>query len=207
MNLENERFKDLRIRRLQIRRLKKIKRGFTLIEMVITTVLISMVAYIGTKLTIDYNEQFEWGEVVSTLSSNAINVLDSVENELVQASASSIVLSNPNDLGGYQTIEFPKVIDYNTTSKSAVIDTANTVKFTIECSNDKCSLNKYIVNKTYDPPTVVSGPIPVANNVTSFAVYVISAYVYNISVTVQKTYSDGRRVTSSYTRKVYARNS
>ncbi len=191
---------------MQITKLKEIKGGVTLIEMIITIGLISIIAYIGTKLTIDYNEQFEWGEVASTLSSSAINVLDTVENELLQASASSIVLSDYNGYGGYQTIEFPKVTDYNIATKSAVIDTANAVKFILECNNSKCALNKYIINKTYTPPLVVSGPILVADNVTSFVISVISEYVYDISVTVGKTYSDGRTVTSTYTRKVFVRN-
>lgn len=182
------------------------KRGLTVIEMMITTVLIGIVAYIGTKLTIDYNEQLEWGNVISTSSSSAINALDSIENELVQASASSITLSDTTGSGGYRTIEFPKVIGYNTVSKYPIIDLANAIRFILECNTNKCALNKYIINKTITPATIVNGPITIADNVSSFAVQVVSEYTYKVYITVQKSYPDGKTVSSTYERTIYARN-
>lgn len=182
--------------------------GLSVIEVIITTGLIAIVAYIGMKLIMNYNEQFEWGSVVSTVSTNAVNALDSIENELVQASASSIVLTEPDGYGGFKTIEFPKVIGYNVTSKFAIIDTENALRFTLECNvgGSDCSLNKYVINKSSIPPTVVSGPITIANNVADFAVQVLSEYNYKISITVKKSYSDGRQVSSSYERTIYVRN-
>ncbi|MFN7181571.1 MAG: hypothetical protein ACK4NF_02695 [Planctomycetota bacterium] len=176
-------------------------RGLTVVEIIITMMLISIIAYIGTRLTINFNEQFEWGQSVSNVSFTAVNALDYIENELIQASASSIVLSD-QQLQGYKTIDFPKVTGYDVSSKTATIDITNTVRFTLENG----VLNKYILDKTTTPPTVVNGPIPVANNVESFSVERISTNLYNISITVEKTYPDGQTVKSTYNRQIYARN-
>ncbi len=178
-------------------------KGITVVEVFITIVLISVVTYIGTRLIMDYRDQFEWGHAVSIGSFSAINALDSIENELVQASSSSIVLSNQHlGSGGYQTIDFPKVTGFNVTTKNPIIDSANTIRFTLEDG----TLNKYIVNKTIIPETIVSGPHFVADNVISFLVNPVSHNVYNISITVQKNYQDGRILSSTYSREIYLRN-
>ncbi len=182
--------KQKKRKRINNRRLKAI----TLVEMAITIVLIATITYIATKLIIEYNEQFKWGREASNVSFGVINALDIIENELVQASASSVVLSNQHQEGsGYQTIDFSQVTGFDIATKTPLIDISNSIRFTVENG----TLNKYIINKTTIPPTVVNGPIALLENVTTFLVSAVSQQVYNISISVQKRYSDGQLLTRS----------
>jgi prepilin-type N-terminal cleavage/methylation domain-containing protein len=197
----------------------EIEGGFSLVEMIIAIVLISVIAVIGTNLAIGYNEQYEVGREVSNTAFAGISALDRIESELIQASSSSIVLSNNIGSGEYVTIEFPKVTGFNTTTKTPIVDLSKAIKVSLEtysngswstCTNastsNLCTLNIYVIDKTVQPATIVSGPALLADNVSSFTITALSQYTYKIKITTAKVYSDGKLVTSSFERTVYARN-
>jgi hypothetical protein len=178
------------------------KSGISLVEVSIAITIIAILTYFCTKLCIDYYSQFEVGQKVSTLSFNAIHFLDTLESELIQASASSIVLGIPLDSGGYRSIEFPKVTGYDIVNKVPILDISNTIKFAWE----ENKINKYILDKSVQPSLIKEGPIPVLDNVGNFSIVARSAYVYEISVTLTKSEENNRTLTHTYSRKVYIRN-
>ncbi len=102
------------------RRVPAGRAGFTLLEILIATVILTVVLGVTVSIMITSARSEEIGSITSSLEGQAMRTLEQISSELRQADLASVLITA--SVEGSSRLQFTRVIGYDATTQTAILE-------------------------------------------------------------------------------------